>query len=162
MPIAAAEVLGKPDPPRRWMLCLSLAQGLVLLWLWRAVDAEWWPSQTPGINFPLWALAIVWPGLVACFLALFFLQSWAGRQRITYDALFALSWRNFLVASLATLATAVFYGVLLLWGELFSAIDIPFFEDVFDEDWFLFPVLALSLGLAIDIFRRLVTLIAAR
>lgn len=64
MPIAAAEVLGKPDPPRRWMLCLSLAQGLVLLWLWRAVDAEWWPSQTPGINYPLWALAIVGPGML--------------------------------------------------------------------------------------------------
>ena len=214
MPIAAAKVLGKPDPPRRWMLCLSLAQGVVLLWLWRAVDAEWWPSQTPGINFPLWALAIVWPGmllfcmdagnrmrtlatvsafavlvallaaylgwlaspfgefpvdlliasavlslLVACFLALFFLQSWAGQQRITYDALFALSWRNFLVAALAVLATVVFYGVLLLWGALFSAIGIPFFADVFDEDWFLFPVLTLALGLAIDIFRRLVTLI---
>lgn len=214
MPIAAAKVLGKPDPPRRWMLCLSLAQGLVLLWLWRAADAEVWPSQTPGINFPLWALAIVWPGmllfcmdagnrlrtlalvsafaalvalvagylgwlaspfgefpvswliasavlslLVACFLALFFLQSWAGRHRLTYDALFALSWRNFLVAALAVLATVVFYGVLLLWGALFSAIGIPFFADVFAEDWFLFPVLALALGLAIDIFRRLVTLI---
>ena len=214
MSLAAARVLGKPDPPRWWMLCLSLAQGLVLLWLWRAGDAEAWPSQTPALNYPFWALAIVWPGmllfcmdagnrlrtlastsafaavvalsavylgwaaspfgefpvfalvergvvslLLACFLAALFLQSWAGRHRITYGTLFALSWRNFLVASLATLAVLVFYGVLVVWGELFSAIGIPLFADVFQEDWFLFPVLALALGLAIDIFRRLVTLI---
>ena len=196
------------------MLCLSLAQGLTLLWLWRALDAEAWPSQTPVLNWPLWALAIVWPGMLlfcmdagnrvrtvatasafaalvallatylgwqaspfgefpvdsligyavvsllfACFLALLYLQSWAGRHRITYGVLFAFSWRNFLVALLAALAVAVFYGVLVLWGELFSAIGIPFFADIFEEDWFLFPVLALALGLAIDIFRRLVPLI---
>ena len=46
------------------MLCLSLAQGLVLLWLWRAADAEAWPSQTPAFNYPFWALAIVWPGML--------------------------------------------------------------------------------------------------
>ena len=196
------------------MLCLSLAQGLVLLWLWRTAEAEAWLSQTPALNYPCWALAIVWPGmllfcmdagnrtralagasafaalvgllaaylgwlaspfgefpvsgmitsgvvslLVACFLALLFLQSWAGRHRITYGVLFALSWRNFLVALLATLSVVVFFAVLMLWGALFSAIGIPFFSDIFQEDWFLFPVLALALGLAIDIFRRLVPLI---
>ena len=97
--------------------------------------------------------------LLACFLALLYLQSWAGRHRITYSVLFALSWRNFLVALLAILAVIVFYAVLWLWGALFSAIGIPFFADIFGEDWFLFPVLALALGLAIDIFRRLVPLI---
>lgn len=196
------------------MLLLSLAQGLALLWLWRAADAEAWPSQTPVFNWPCWTLAIVWPGmllfcmdagnrvrtvatasafaalvallaaymgwqaspygefpvgsvisgavaslLVACFLALLYLQSWAGRQRITYSVLFAFSGRNFLVALLATLAVAFFYLVLMLWGELFSVIGMPFFKDLFDEDWFLFPTLALALGLAIDVFRRLVPLI---
>ena len=50
--------------PRSLMLGLSFGQGLLLLFLWRAVDGETWPSQTPALNFPLWTFAIVWPGLL--------------------------------------------------------------------------------------------------
>ena len=214
MPQAPSNALTPPDPPRLLMLGLSLAQGLALLWLWRAGMSSAWPSQTPALNFPLWAVAIVWPGmallsvdarhlgrtlwmasaftavvallaaylgwqaspfgafflfsllgyavaslLLACFKALLYLQPWAARQKATYDVLFALSWRNFLVLTLAALATMIFYAVLLLWGLLFSAIDIAFFEDLFAEDWFLFPVLTVAFGFGIDIFRRLVHLI---
>ena len=196
------------------MLALSLAQGLALLGLWRAANDGVWPSQTPALNFPLWTVAIVWPGLLllcidavnwtralamasafavaaallaaylgwqaspfgafslfsllgyaiaslllACFTALLYLQPWALRQRITYDVLFALSWRNFLVAVLAALAVAIFYMVLLLWGMLFSAIGIAFFQQIFAEAWFLFPALATAFGFAIHVFRRLVHLI---
>ena len=214
MPQAPSNALTPPDPPRLLMLGLSLAQGLALLWLWRAGMSGAWPSQTPALNFPLWAVAIVWPGmallsvdarhlgrtlgmasaftavvallaaylgwqaspfgafflfsllgyavaslLLACFKALLYLQPWAARQKATYDVLFALSWRNFLVLTLAALAMTIFYAVLLLWGLLFSAIDIAFFEDLFAKDWFLFPVLTVAFGFGIHIFRRLVHLI---
>ena len=53
-----------PALPRHLMLCLSLGQGLALLFLWRALDGETWPSQTPALNFPLWVFAIAWPGLL--------------------------------------------------------------------------------------------------
>ena len=53
-----------PNLPRSLMLGLSFGQGLLLLFLWRTVDGETWPSQMPALNFPLWTFAIVWPGLL--------------------------------------------------------------------------------------------------
>ena len=53
-----------PALPRHLMLCLSLGQGLALLFLWRALDGKAWLSQTPALNFPLWVFAIAWPGLL--------------------------------------------------------------------------------------------------
>ena len=201
-------------PPRNLMLGLSLAQGFVLLLLWRAATNETWPSQTPIVNFPLWTFAVVWPGLlllsldadrparafrlvslatallmplaaymgwqaspagafpissflviyvatllVACFKALLYVQQWADQRPIGYDALFALSWRNFLVAALAASLTGGVFAILHLWGQLFSAIGIDFFRELFARDWFLFPVLAVAFGLGALNFRRLVNLI---
>ena len=196
------------------MLALSLAQGLVLLFLWRALDDGTWPGRTPMAAFPLWTVALAWPTLLlmsletdrrarvfqsvtafcavlallavyvgrqaspadefpveslvrvyaatmllACFKALMYAQRWAGREPPAYDALFALSWRNFLVAAHAAALTCGVYAVLHLWGRLFSAIGIGFFEDLFGRDWFLFPVLAVAFGLGVSVFRRLVHLI---
>ena len=53
-----------PDLPRNKMLALSLVQGLVLLLLWRALNQDMWPSQTPVVNFPLWTFTIAWPLLL--------------------------------------------------------------------------------------------------
>ena len=215
MAAAFSEALQPPHPPPRVvMLGVSLAQGCALLWLWRAANEGFWPIQVPMLNFPLWAVALVWPALlllsldvrnlgrtlamasafaavvavlaaylgwqaspfgeffvfsllvstiasllIACFKALVFLQPWATRQRATYDVLFALSWRNFLVVALAALATVIFYLVLVLWGRLFSAIGVRFFQDLFATDWFLFPVLAVAFGLGVQVFRALVHLI---
>ena len=173
------------------MLALSLAQGLVLLFLWRALDDGTWPGRTPMAAFPLWTVALAWPTLLlmsletdrrarvfqsvtafcavlallavyvgrqaspadefpveslvwvyaatmllACFKALMYAQRWAGREPPAYDALFALSWRNFLVAAHAAALTCGVYAVLHLWGRLFSAIGIGFFEDLFGRDCF--------------------------
>ena len=214
MPLPPHKALGLPNPPLLLMLGLSLAQGLVLLWLWRAGAHGDWPSQTPAVNFPLWTVAIVWPGmallsvdalnlarrltmttaftaivallaaylgwqasphgefplsrllydaiaslLVVCFLALMYLQSWAARQSASYDVLFALSWRNFLVLTLAALATVIFWLTLELWAQLFVTIGIEFFQEIFRKNWFLFPVLAVAFGFSTHIFRRLVQLI---
>ena len=196
------------------MLALSLAQGLALFFLWRALDDGTWPSRTPMAAFPLWTVALAWPTLLlmsletdhrarvfqsvsafcavlallavymgrqaspadefpvgslvgiylatmllACFKALMYVQRWAGRTPAGYDALFTLSWRNFLVAAHAAALTGGVYVVLHLWGRLFSAIGVGFFEDLFGRDWFLFPVLAVAFGLGVSIFRRLVDLI---
>ena len=203
-----------PNPPRNLMLGLAFGQGLLLLFLWRALDSGTWPSQTPALNFPLWTFAVVWPGLlllsleagnqaralqlvslctavlllpaayigwqaspfgafpvwsllaiyvitmlIACFKVLMRVQLWAGQRPVTYEALFAASWRNFLVVALSLLLTGGVLAVLNLWGALFAAIGIGFFNELFSEDWFLFPVLAVAFGLGALIFRRLVNLI---
>lgn len=203
-----------PSLPRNLMLGLSFGQGLVLLFLWRALDGGTWPSQTPALNFPLWTFAIVWPGLlllsleagnqaralklaslgaallllpaiyigwqaspvgafpvwsllaifvvtmlIACFKALMHLQLRAAQTPLSYAALFTASWRNFLVAALSLLLIGGVYAILYLWGALFAAIGIDFFQDLFQEDWFLFPVLAVAFGLGVLIFRRLINVI---
>ncbi len=51
-------------PPRTLMLALSFAQGLMLLGLWRVLEAEAWPSQTPTLNFALITFALSWPTLL--------------------------------------------------------------------------------------------------
>ena len=57
-------MLPVPDLPRNKMLALSMVQGLVLLLLWRALNQDMWPSQTPVVNFPLWTFTIAWPLLL--------------------------------------------------------------------------------------------------
>lgn len=200
-----------PNLPRSLMLGLSFGQGLLLLFLWRAVDGGTWPSQTPALNFPLWTFAIVWPGLlllclqagnelraltlvslctalllppaayvgwqatpvgafpvnslvavfvatmiIACFKAVMHLQLWVTRTPLGYAALFTASWRNFLVVALSALLVGLVFAVLLVWGLLFAAIDIDFFLDILQEDWFLFPVLAVAFGAGVLICRRLI------
>ncbi len=97
--------------------------------------------------------------LIACFKALMYLQQFAARSPISYDMLFARSWRNFLVALLSGAFTLGVGLVLTLWAALFSAIGIDFFTDLFTNDWFLFPVLSVALGLGVYIFRRLTKVI---
>ena len=200
--------------PRNLMLGIAFGQGIALFLLWRALDNQVWPSQTPAINFPLWTLALAWPvlmllsietgnlrrclqavslftavlvllaiyigwqatphgefpigsllfvsavtGTIACFKGLMVCQRWIGQAPRSYEHLFRFSWRNFLVFALANLLTAGVNLILFLTGALFSQIGIDFFRDLFREDWFLFPVLAVAFGLGVLIFRRLVPVI---
>ena len=48
--------------PRNLMLGIAFGQGIALFLLWRALDNQIWPSQTPALNFPLWTFALAWPG----------------------------------------------------------------------------------------------------
>ena len=58
-PSPRAEVL-----PRNVMILLSLVQGLVLLFLWRAGTEQTWPATVPVVNFPLWTITLVGPTLL--------------------------------------------------------------------------------------------------
>ena len=192
------------------MLMLSLAQGLMLLGLWRALEAGAWPSQTPTLNYALFTFALSWPTLLlftleagnvrrafaltgtasgllvlcalyvgwqaspigafpvdsliavaiatwlmAGFKALMFVGPLASRTPFDYGTLFRGSWRNFLVAGLAAAQTLAISLLLWLWAALFEVIGIEFFSDLFANDWFLFPVLAVAFGFGVLVFRNL-------
>ncbi len=200
--------------PRLPMLGIALVQGLCLLVLYRSVEFEFWPSESPVWAFPLWTLAIVVPlflllsidrdnyvsvakhvaafgGLLALlafytgwqaepfdeveigsltgafiitiglasFKALMYLQQRANGVPLTYDVLFTNSWRNFLVGVLSAIFTLIFWLILTLWAQLFRIIEINFFYDLFTEDWFIIPVLAVAFGLGISLFRELIRVI---
>ena len=88
-----------------------------------------------------------------------YLQLHVADAPITYRALFRYSWRNFLVVALTVPLVWGVGLILFLWGALFQVIGIDFFTDLFTEDWFLFPVLAVAFGLGVLIFRHLATVI---
>jgi hypothetical protein len=73
--------------------------------------------------------------------------------------LFAYSLRNSLTLALSLILVLVFWLILILWGNLFRAIEINFFRDLFREEWFLFPVLSMAHGVGVIIFRDLTRVI---
>lgn len=90
---------------------------------------------------------------IATFKFLIYAQQRARGQKLTYSQLFIYSWRNFLTLALSALFTLVFWGLLMLWAALFKIIGIKFFYNLFTEEWFFFPVLAMVNTFAITIFR---------
>ncbi len=128
---------------------------LALLALYTGWQAE------PFKEFPIESMTIVFVITIglASFKALMYLQQRANREPFAYDVLFTNSWRNFLVGVLAGVFTLIFWLILLLWAQLFRVIEIDFFYELFTEDWFLIPVLAVTFGLGISLFRELTRII---
>jgi len=74
-----------------------------------------------------------------------------GRWRIAYSGLFANAWRNELVLAEAALFTGLFWLLLELWQTLFTMLKIGFFQQLFDEPLFVYPVTALTFGIALHL-----------
>ncbi|MDN2659916.1 DUF4153 domain-containing protein [Neptunomonas sp. CHC150] len=94
---------------------------------------------------------------IATFKGLMYIQHFTvpGRgEEPTYSRLFKLSWRNFLTFGAALVFMLCFWGILKLWGALFDAIDITFFETLFEQPHFYYPILSLANGVGIAIFRQ--------
>lgn len=117
---------------------------------------------TPLGEFPPDSIiaTFILPLILGCFLALLFLRPAVLGRAPDYAEVFSDSWRNALVAGLSWALTLGVFGILMLWGELFRVIGIEFFIDLFTEDWFLFPVLSVVVGLGIFIFRGKANVIA--
>lgn len=115
----------------------------------------------PFGKFPIFNMSFAFACGVtlACFKALMYLQQRAAGVELTYQVLFTNSWRNFLVTGMSALFVAVFWLILMLWGQLFKIIDVDFFWDLFREDWFVFPVLSVAFGIGVIMFRDLTTVI---
>lgn len=116
---------------------------------------------TPFGEFPPDSIiaTFILPLILGCFLALLFLRPAVLGRAPDYAEVFSDSWRNALVAALSWALTLGVFGIMMLWGELFRVIGIEFFIDLFTEDWFLFPVLSVVVGLGIFIFRGLANVI---
>ncbi|HEY6641407.1 hypothetical protein [Povalibacter sp.] len=93
-------------------------------------------------------------GIEACVLWLMllpFLQArlLAGRWNAHYPTLFASAWHNTLVLAEAVLFTGLFWLLLGLWAALFHMLGIDFFRELFAEPIFIYPVTALTFGIAL-------------
>lgn len=96
---------------------------------------------------------------IALFKALIYLQQYVSQAPMHYSELFRWSWRNFLTLGLAILFASVFWLILFLWGALFKAIGLNFFETLFRQTWFYYPAITLANGFGIIIFRNLAHII---
>jgi hypothetical protein len=73
----------------------------------------------------------------------------AGQWHFGYAVLFTKAWRNHLILAEATLFTGLFWLLLFLWQKLFTLLGIKFFEELFAEPIFVYPVTALTFGIAL-------------
>jgi len=93
----------------------------------------------------MFLLAIIW------LIALPFLQSklaaqtWAG----DYQLLFIFGWRNQLTLAEAGLFTGLFWLLLQLWQTLFHLLGIDFFQTLFQNPLFIYPITSLAFGSAL-------------
>lgn len=94
--------------------------------------------------------------LVASFKALMYIQQHISGQQISYSTLFKLSWRNFIIFGECWLFVGVFWGILHLGAELFSVLEIEFFKELLEENWFVIPALNLAFGFAIIVFKNII------
>lgn len=101
-----------------------------------------------GEWFPLgFVLSVLW------LLMLPFVQARLidGHWRPRYEALFAQAWRNKLTLAEAALFTGLFWLLLILWAQLFEMLGIGFFEDLFEQPIFIYPVTSLTFGIALHL-----------
>ena len=94
--------------------------------------------------------------LVAAFKVLMYVQQYLSDQKISYSSLFKLSWRNFIIFGECWLFVLIFWGILHLGAGLFSVLEIEFFKELLDKEWFIIPVLNLAFGFAIIVFRNII------
>ena len=131
------------------MLPITLLLGLIGFYMGYQV------IPIASINYSQLLVIYIFTMLIACFKGLMYLQQLSSNETISYHSLFSWSWRNFLTLALAGLFAVSFWGVLMLWGELFKAIEIDFFHTLFTEKWFYYPILSMAFGFGIVIFRNL-------
>lgn len=95
-------------------------------------------------------------GVEACVLWLLLLpfvqaRLLAGRWNAHYPTLFSSAWHNVLVLAEGALFTGLFWLLLALWAALFHMLGIDFFRDLFREPVFVYPVTALTFGIALHL-----------
>jgi hypothetical protein len=112
------------------------------------MDADSERFVSSGRWFPLaFVLAVLWLMLLP------FLQARVieGHWRTRYELLFASAWNNKLVLAEAALFTVLFWLLLVLWAQLFEMLGIGFFEELFEEPIFIYPVTSLVFGAALHL-----------
>ncbi|MGP9499709.1 DUF4153 domain-containing protein [Halomonas sp. AOP43-D1-4] len=135
---------------------LPLLLAPLLFWLgWHLGWVEQTPEQQQWVRHPFTFAFCVSLGVALFILALFFRSSATSRTWPTaYSPLLNYSWEFTQTLSLLTLFIGVFWGLLLLGATLFSAIGVSFFETLFSDPVFIYPVTWLVIGLTLVMIRN--------
>ena len=114
-------------------------------------------QQEPVNYITNWSVVAIFAftALIASFKALMYIQPYINQQEITYESLFKISWRNFIIFNECWLFVLIFWGILHLGAGLFSVIEINFFKELLNNNWFVIPTLNIAFGFAIIVFRNI-------
>ena len=138
----------------RWVSAVSALLALLAIYTgWQASPID----ESPFDSKSFWVFAQSMQ--VACFIALIHLQPAIWARKRDYETFFTLSWRNFLTVMLSAALVLCVRGTLYLWESLFELVDIEFFSDLFEKEWFMFPVLGISFALGLSSFGAASTVI---
>lgn len=133
-----------------WIIlaCLAVAVGYFGWHTGAIVDRRTQHFLSTGEYIPLaCALSVLW------LIALPFTQARLseGRWRARYELLFSTAWTNKLALAEALLFTGLFWLLLFLWQKLFDLLGIRFFEELFEEPMFVYPVTSIVFGIALHL-----------
>jgi hypothetical protein len=135
-----------------WMFVAALAAFYLLIG-WH--HGEWVLDESrdapDGWFAPAAIVAIQWL-LIMPFLQARLIE---GRWRSRYELLFSSAWTNKLVLGEAAVFTGFFWLLLFLWAQLFGMLGIEFFEDLFQEPVFVYPVTSIVFGVALKLIGSL-------
>lgn len=98
----------------------------------------------------------IFTALIACFKVLMYVQQYIDNKKFSYSSLVELSWQNFIVFSFSCLFIGALWGILNLGASLFAVLEINFFKELLEKDWFVIPVLNIAFGFAVFIFRKII------
>jgi hypothetical protein len=154
------------------VLAIALAQGLALFALYRSVETDSWPSQSPPWSYPLWTLAIVLPLFLLLSLrhgnwrrvaASTALVGAALAVVAAYTGYQATPWNEFpsgtlLFTFVVSIAIACFK--MLMYLQQFADRDALRYEVLFTNSWRNFLVTALA-GIFVQVFWLVLVLWAA-
>jgi hypothetical protein len=129
-----------------------LVFALVAFWVWQQVPAGDVPYQFDETRMPTWTFSSV----LALFLVTPILQIFqrTGQRSFPYADQVTRYWGNMFVVSLGGMVVGAFWAVILLWSELFTLIDVTFFDNVFTDPAFVCMGLAAVFGYAIALGRE--------
>lgn len=139
------------DERRFWQHAALVGTALAALLAW----AVWSATGAPGLQ----SSAVLGPYGCTTALALFIALPWLqcrlqyGVWRAPYADLFECAWQNALTLLLMLAFVGVCWGVLTLWGSLFSLVKIDFFKNLFRERAFIYLATGGMAGIGILIGR---------
>jgi hypothetical protein len=142
----------------RWSLCFALGLGAIM-----ALLSYWAVGAKPDVTFHLESQVIaprLSAGALFALLAIPFFQALQDEPhfhhrlwKLPYSRLHDHAWTNAVLVPAAFIFMGLVGLLLILWAQLFKLIGVNFFANIFDEGWFLWPVLTAAWLVGVALLR---------
>lgn len=137
------------QPRRRTIAMLLLTLSGVALGYYTG----WQANPTEFVRLDTVLAPFILTQIFAALILLTYIDGVCDPEPMSFSILLRRAWRHALTLSFSLLFTLLSWGIFMLWGALFAAIEIDLFMDLFTERWFFYPVLTLLSGVGISLFR---------